>query len=230
MPGMWITRDPDTGEVAGTRTEDEMSASLRAGNKESPAYVAEATERWFRIDWHTVGVAAVGGPVTAIYRWEFDVFEGEPKGGRVPPVELVRAARHMGLSIRDFIASPGSATSRARAEATADRTGAVRAADALLHTLRQLAAVREDGMSFTMRMFLSTDNTPDLDAGRMLEPSAYAVTKTALLAVLAKLAGGDQDRARRLYIEVAERGQTISHVLPAWEERWVADDYANRSA
>jgi len=226
MPGQWITRDPGSGEIAMTYTDDEVSKRLRESNKESPAYDATAAERWFRIDRTTVGVAEAGGPLLAVYRWEFNLFEGIQPSARGFSLDMAEVARHMGLSIADYLAAPGSATSRARNEWEADHTAAVRAADALLYTLRQLDSAKRDWMTYDMRKFLNVDNTHELDAVGLLEPTAYARTKGALLAILKRLAHGDEGRAIQVYTDVCEHGRTIAHVVRAWEQRWFEEDYA----
>ncbi len=220
MPGKWITQAPDGDGTARTYSDDEMAAHLRQSRGRSPD-----NHQWFRVDRVTVGFAPEGGPLKAIYRWEFDVLEGLPRQARSPELGEVNAAKHLGMPLIDFLSEPSSVRSRAYNEATANHGAAIRAADALLHVLRQLTDARDDGMSGDMRAFLSVDNGHRLDGSGLVEPSAYLRTKTALLSILTQLAHGDQERALQAYIDVCEHGRTIAHVLRAWQQRWLEDDY-----
>ncbi len=220
MPGKWITQAPDGDGIARTYSDDEMAAHLRQSRGRSPD-----NRQWFRVDRVTVGFAPEGGLLKAIYRWEFEVFEGLPRQYRLPELDEVNAAKHLGIPVVDFLSEPSSVRSRAYNETTADHGAAIRVADALLHVLRQLTDARDDGMSGDMRAFLSIDNTHQLDGSGLAEPSAYLRTKTALLSILTRLAHGDQERALQLYTDVCEHGCTIVHALRAWQQRWLEDDY-----
>lgn len=220
MPGKWITQAPGGDGFARTYSDDEMAALLRQSRGRS-----SDMGQWFRVDRVTVGFAPASGRLTAIYRWEFDVFEGLPRRARLPELGEVNAAKHLGMPVVDFLSEPSSVRSRAWNETTADHGAAIRAADALLHVLRQLTDARVDGVSGDMRAFLSIDNTHRLDGSRLTEPSAYLRTKTALLSILTRLAHGDEERALQVYIDVCEHGRTIAHVLRAWQQRWLEDDY-----
>ncbi len=220
MPGKWITRAGEDDEIGRTSSGDEMAAHLRESRGRSPD-----TDQWFRLDRLTVGFASKGGPVRAVYRWEFDVFEGLPRQARLPELGDVNAAKQLGMSVVDFLSEPRSVRSRAANETTADQGAAIRAADALLHVLRQMTDARDDGMSGDMRAFLGIDNTQRLDRRGLLEPSAYLRTKTALLSIVTRLAHGDRERALQVYTDVCEHGRTIAHVLQAWQQRWLEEDY-----
>jgi hypothetical protein len=167
MPGQWITQAGEDDEIGRTFSGDEMAALLRESHGRSPD-----RDQWFRLDRLTVGFAPEGGPVRALYRWEFDVFEGFPRQARLPEVGDVNAAKHLGISVVDFLSEPSSVRSRAANETTADQGAGIRAADALLHVLRQMTDPRDDGVSGDMRAFLSIDNTQRLDRRGLLEPSA----------------------------------------------------------
>lgn len=224
MPGKWITQAPQGGGLARSYTDDEMAAHLRQSRTRSPA-----TDRWLRVDQLTVGFAVANGPLRAVYRWEFDVFADLPPRAPVPELDHVNAAKHLGMSLLEFLSEPSAVRSRAHNETAADHRAAIRAADALLHTLRQLTDARDDSTSADIRRFLSIDNTHTFDWDGLLEPSAYARTKAALLSILARLAHGDHTRAMQVYTDVCERGRTIAHVLRAWQQRWLEEDYAQHA-
>src|SRR6266511_3029540 len=114
MPGKWITQAGGDDEIGRTFSGDEMAAHLRESRGRSPD-----TDQWFRLDRLTVGFASEGGPVRALYRWEFDVFEGLPRQARRPELGDVNAAKHLGMSVVDFLSEPSSVRSRAANETTA---------------------------------------------------------------------------------------------------------------
>lgn len=230
MPGKWIRKDPDSGQVWSEYTEVEMSAAIRRGNPNSPDYMPHPTgaSRLFRIDDMTVGVEIMGQGVDAVpFRFEFDLYEGWEPGRKAPSARLVKAATRAGMSLLDFIAASGSTTEFYYRAVEADHAAHVRSADALLHALRTITDVSAPGITRDTKQFYQDDNTRSPVVG--VTPSAFGLTKGALLAVLGKLANGRMDRAAAVYHECQERGRTVAHVIPAFEQRWYEEDHLQRA-
>lgn len=230
MPGKWIRKDPDNGQVWNEYTEDEMSAAIRRGNPDSPDYMPHPTgaSRLFRIDDLTVGVEIIGQGVDSVpFRFEFDLYEGWEPGRKAPAARVVAAATRAGMSLGDFLAASGATTAFYYRAIEADRAAHVRSADALLHALRAIADVTDPGITRDAKLFYREDNTKSPVEG--VTPSAFGLTKRALLAVLGKLAGGRMDRAASVYHECQERGRTVAHLIAAFEQRWYEEDHAHRA-
>lgn len=218
MPGMWIRRDPDTGQIWNDYSEDEMSALLRTCNPEAPEYLSRppGSTRLFRVDHRTIGVQVVGRDTEDVpFYWEFDLYEGWAEQGRTEPATLglTDPAHWAGLSVLDFIAASGATTSHARRMVRAEREHALRVATPLVAAFVELLNPEADGTDRLARDWYNA----------RVEP-----LRVLLLEVLAKLTRGDTDRARELLAEVISTGNQLESVFHGLRERWNTEDYAAR--
>lgn len=220
MPGKWIKRDPESGQIWQELDENEMAALIRRNNPDSPEYVKHVPEgatRVFLIDRHTVGVELVGtGPEDVPFRWEFDLYEGWYEGGHtVPSPSIVAGAKWLGMSLLDYLCAPGSATATAQRMVTAERSHALRVAEPLLVALRELNAVDADGCPKLTQRWYQDRFTP---------------VREILLSVLARLTDGSVERADELLGAAFLDSRSVSDALPYLEERWHVVDHVQRGA